>query len=129
MINQKLYVSKTFGSDVKALETVSEGMCKVWNFKKEKVEYVDVDLYREMDEDVARCYESADLEVHTPKLGAVRKKKDLNLRIAYYTRKVAEMSSIHPSKALPAAYKFRSQRLILYKRLMHEQMAAAGYTK
>lgn len=48
-------------------------------------------------------------------------------RIAYYTRKVAEKGSIHPSKAFPPSYKYRNDRLKLYKRLMHEQIKKEGY--
>ncbi|WP_306009373.1 hypothetical protein [Bacillus sp. MMSF_3328] len=46
--------------------------------------------------------------------------KILDPRIAYYTRKVAERRSHHPSEKLPRAYTFRSQRLMAYKRLMHQ---------
>jgi hypothetical protein len=46
--------------------------------------------------------------------------KILDSRIAYYTRKVAERRSHHPSENLPRAYTFRSQRLMAYKRLMHQ---------
>lgn len=54
---------------------------------------------------------------------------DIPRRIAYYTRKVSERLSLHPSKALPANFKYRNYRLMLYKRLMHERIAAAGYSK
>jgi hypothetical protein len=47
-------------------------------------------------------------------------KKDITDRIVYYTRKVAERSSYPSSKKLPRAYKFRSQRLMAYKELMHQ---------
>ncbi|MEF7566089.1 hypothetical protein V4V35_24155 [Bacillus infantis] len=46
--------------------------------------------------------------------------KDITDRIAYYTRKVAERGSHHPSKKLPRAYTFRSQRLMAYKKLMDQ---------
>lgn len=48
--------------------------------------------------------------------------KNITHRIAYYTRKVAEKSSIHPSKKPPRSYTYRNQRLMLYKKLMHEQI-------
>ncbi|WP_187445543.1 hypothetical protein [Bacillus infantis] len=44
--------------------------------------------------------------------------KSLESRIAYYVRKVKEARSHHPSKKLPRAYTFRSQRLRVYKGLM-----------
>jgi hypothetical protein len=47
-------------------------------------------------------------------------KKDISARIVYYTRKVAERRSHHSSKKLPRAYTFRSQRLMAYKKLMHQ---------
>lgn len=62
MIYQKLYVSKNLGNDVKALETVREGFCKVWNFKTETIQYVDVADYKEMTEEIAKCYETANIE-------------------------------------------------------------------
>lgn len=51
---------------------------------------------------------------------------DVSSRIAYYTRKVAERGSHHPAQKLPAKYTYRNYRLMLYKRLMHEQIWAAG---
>jgi hypothetical protein len=54
-------------------------------------------------------------------------KKGLPERIAFYTRKVADRVSIHPSKKLPDRFKFRKERLALYKKLMHEQIKEAGY--
>jgi hypothetical protein len=47
-------------------------------------------------------------------------KKDILERLAYYTRKVAERRSHHPSKKLPRSYTFRSQRLVAYKKLMNQ---------
>ncbi|MED1907827.1 hypothetical protein ACOSZF_21745 [Cytobacillus firmus] len=54
-------------------------------------------------------------------------KKDLSHRIAYYLRKVAEKGSVHPARKQPAAYKYRNERLMLYKKLMHRKIKAAGY--
>lgn len=51
---------------------------------------------------------------------------DVSSRIAYYTRKVAERGSHHPAQKLPAKYTYRDYRLMLYKRLMHEQILTAG---
>lgn len=48
--------------------------------------------------------------------------KTIDQRIAYYTRKVAERVSHHPAKAVPAKYTYRNYRLMLYKRLMHQQI-------
>lgn len=53
--------------------------------------------------------------------------KSLPERIAYYLRKVAERGSVHPAKKQPAAYKYRHQRLMLYKKLMHEQIERSEY--
>lgn len=55
--------------------------------------------------------------------------KSLSQRIAYYTKKVAEKGSIHPAKKQPASYKFRNERLQLYKKLMHKEIEIAGYAK
>lgn len=41
-------------------------------------------------------------------------------RIVYYTKKVAERSSIHPAHKLPRAYTFRNQRLLQYKLILKE---------
>lgn len=46
------------------------------------------------------------------------KEKTVTHRIAFYTRKVSEKSSIHPSKKSPAHYKYRHERLITYKSLL-----------
>lgn len=54
-------------------------------------------------------------------------KKGLSHRIAYYTRKVAESCSVHPSKKQPTSFKYRGERLKLYKKIMHDQIKAAGY--
>jgi hypothetical protein len=53
--------------------------------------------------------------------------KTLDQRIAYFTRKVAERLSHHPAKALPAKFKYRNYRLMLYKRLMNQQIKPSGY--
>jgi hypothetical protein len=55
--------------------------------------------------------------------------KPLDQRIAYYTRKVAERGRIHPSKKQPRSYTFRSERLMVYKKLMHQQIEERGYRK
>lgn len=52
--------------------------------------------------------------------------KTIDQRIAYYLRKVAERGSIHPAKVVPAKYTYRNYRLMLYKRLMHQQIEARG---
>lgn len=54
-------------------------------------------------------------------------KKNVTHRITYYLKKVAEKSSVHPAKKQPSSYTFRNERLKLYKRLMHEEIKAAGY--
>lgn len=41
-------------------------------------------------------------------------------RISYYTRKVAERGSLHPSKPLPNNYKYRAERLMKYKNTLNE---------
>ena len=43
----------------------------------------------------------------------------LDKRIAYYTKKVADYGSIHPSKRRNS---FRHERLLLYKKLLHEKI-------
>lgn len=55
--------------------------------------------------------------------------KSLTSRISFYTRKVAEKGSVHPSKKQPRNFKYRSERLKLYKRLMHEIIRKEGYVK
>ncbi|CEG28117.1 hypothetical protein BN1002_02996 [Bacillus sp. B-jedd] len=55
--------------------------------------------------------------------------RKLDRRVAFYTKKVAELYAIHPSKALPARYKYRSSRLFLYKALLHQQIEEAGYKR
>ncbi|GIO18106.1 hypothetical protein J18TS1_12060 [Oceanobacillus oncorhynchi subsp. incaldanensis] len=45
-------------------------------------------------------------------------------RIAYYTKKVAQFGAIHPSKHRNP---YRHNRLMLYKKLMHEQIAKEGW--
>lgn len=49
--------------------------------------------------------------------------KDVSRRIAFYTRKVAEYGSVHPAQVRPRSYKYRSGRLTLYKKLMHDVIA------
>jgi hypothetical protein len=64
MQNQKLYIPKfPSGSVVKALETDNE-FCKVYSFDKNRIEYVEVCLYEEMPEDMARCYDAADINYY-----------------------------------------------------------------
>jgi hypothetical protein len=53
--------------------------------------------------------------------------KTLPERIAYYTRKVAERVAHHPAKKLPAKFTYRHDRLIAYKKRMHELITEAGY--
>lgn len=50
-------------------------------------------------------------------------KKEITHRIAFYTRKVAERGAHHPSKALPRKYKYRSERLKVYKARMNQLIA------
>jgi hypothetical protein len=54
-------------------------------------------------------------------------KKELVHRIHYYTRKVAERSSVNKAERLPRSYKYRHQRLMTYKKIMHQQITSAGY--
>jgi hypothetical protein len=54
-------------------------------------------------------------------------KKDVTHRIAYYLKKVSERTAIHPAKKAPRSYTYRSQRLKLYKRLMHQAIEQDGY--
>jgi hypothetical protein len=54
-------------------------------------------------------------------------KKDVTHRIAFYLKKVAEKGSIHPAKKPPNRFKYRNERLVLYKKLMHERIKEAGY--
>jgi hypothetical protein len=54
-------------------------------------------------------------------------KKDVSHRIAYYLKKVAERGSIHPAKKQPVRFKYRHERLMAYKKLMHERIKEAGY--
>lgn len=48
--------------------------------------------------------------------------KGIAHRIAYYTKKVAEVSAVHPAKKPPNSFKYRQERLMLYKKVMHEQI-------
>jgi hypothetical protein len=49
-------------------------------------------------------------------------RKDITHRIAYFTCKVAEKGSVHPSRKQPRSYKYRNERLLLYKKLLHERI-------
>jgi hypothetical protein len=49
-------------------------------------------------------------------------KKDITHRIAYYLKKVNERMSHHPAKNLPEKFKYRNERLMLYKSKMHGQI-------
>ncbi|WBL16394.1 hypothetical protein [Sutcliffiella sp. NC1] len=53
--------------------------------------------------------------------------KEVTHRIAYYLKKVAERISIHPAKRQPRAYKYRNQRLKVYKALRLQQIEKEGY--
>jgi hypothetical protein len=50
--------------------------------------------------------------------------KPIDARIAYYLRKVAQKSAIHPAKLQPRAHKYRHQRLMAYKAEMHRRIEA-----
>jgi hypothetical protein len=54
-------------------------------------------------------------------------KKEIIHRIAYYTRKVAERSSLNLAEKLPRSYTYRHKRLMAYKKLMHKQIQESGY--
>ncbi|BCB04770.1 hypothetical protein KH172YL63_29030 [Bacillus sp. KH172YL63] len=54
-------------------------------------------------------------------------KKEIVHRIAYYTRKVAEKSSVNLAERHPRWFTYRHQRLMAYKKLMHDQINKAGY--
>jgi hypothetical protein len=56
-------------------------------------------------------------------------KKDVTHRIAFYTRKVTERMAHHPSEVLPAKFIHRQERLMQYKKLMHQLIAKEGYIK
>jgi hypothetical protein len=49
--------------------------------------------------------------------------KDVSHRIAYYLKKVNQKTSIHPTKIPPRSHTYRNERLMLYKKLMNEQIA------
>jgi len=53
--------------------------------------------------------------------------KSLAFRISYYVKKVAERGAVHPAKKQPRSYKYRNERLALYKKLLHKEIIAAGY--
>ncbi|SDJ20755.1 hypothetical protein [Natribacillus halophilus] len=44
--------------------------------------------------------------------------KNLDTRISYYTRKVAEQASYPRSEPLPSAYMYRYERLKKYQRML-----------
>ncbi|MDT0163859.1 hypothetical protein [Bacillus sp. AG4(2022)] len=46
--------------------------------------------------------------------------KDISHRIAFYLQKVTERRSHPRSKKLPRKYTYRSQRLLVYKKLMNQ---------
>lgn len=48
--------------------------------------------------------------------------KSIAHKIAYYTGKVAEYGSIHPAKAKPRSFRFRHNRLMTYKTLLHNKI-------
>lgn len=54
-------------------------------------------------------------------------KRPLDQRITYYLRKVEEKESIHPAKKQPASFTYRNERLMLYKKLMHQQIDKEGF--
>ncbi|MDG5787802.1 hypothetical protein QA612_09850 [Evansella sp. AB-P1] len=54
-------------------------------------------------------------------------KKDVPQRIAYYTKKVAEKAAIHPAIKPPRSHKYRQQRLIKYKAMLHQQISDEGW--
>lgn len=45
-------------------------------------------------------------------------KKTVQHRIAYYTRKVAQKSAIHPAKKPPRSHTYRHERVMQYKAAM-----------
>ncbi len=53
--------------------------------------------------------------------------KPVTHRIAYYLKKVAEKGAVHPAKKQPRSYTYRHERLMAYKKLMHEAITAEGY--
>jgi hypothetical protein len=48
--------------------------------------------------------------------------KQIDHRIAYYLRKVAEKGAIHPARKPPRSHTYRHQRLLAYKAEMHRQI-------
>jgi hypothetical protein len=50
--------------------------------------------------------------------------KRIDHRIAYYLRKVAQRTAIHPAKPQPRAHMYRHQRLMAYKAEMHRRIEA-----
>lgn len=63
----KHYFSKNHGSNVKALETVELGFCKVWNLETETIQYVDVADYLAADKGVDE-HANLDNDVRKPQL-------------------------------------------------------------
>ncbi|MCP8969737.1 hypothetical protein [Ectobacillus ponti] len=53
-------------------------------------------------------------------------KKSIDSRIAFYTRKVAERTAVHPARPLPPQYKYRGQRLLQYKKMLHAAIEKIG---
>ncbi|WP_169819272.1 hypothetical protein [Anaerobacillus arseniciselenatis] len=53
--------------------------------------------------------------------------KEVQHRIAYYLKKVSEKTSVHPAKIPPRSHKYRHERLMTYKKLMHEEFKNQGY--
>lgn len=51
--------------------------------------------------------------------------KDITERISYYLKKVAERGSVHPARKQPTAYRYRHERLMQYKKLMHDLITKA----
>lgn len=55
--------------------------------------------------------------------------KEVQRRIAYYLKKVNQITSIHPSKKPPRSHKYRHERLMKYKAIMHKEFKKQGYIK
>lgn len=53
-------------------------------------------------------------------------KKDITRRIAYYTKKVAARGAVHPARKQRQAFKYRNERLLLYKKLLRELIENAS---
>lgn len=48
--------------------------------------------------------------------------KRIDHRIAYYLRKLAQRSAIHPVKKPPRSHTYRNERLMAYKAEMHRRI-------